>query len=179
MPSKTKFKQSTLVHSMHLIFKMQGVPKLICSSFLISSCISVVYAQEQILGAPENQATEQNEQVAAVAVAAAAPIPPAINASDLGVLPGQDSLTALKEQEQSSNQINELKPIQLDDNLENLPVIPVDQGMANEIFRVAEDAKNEAQAYRDQTAKNPAPVIGDVSQTELTEIKQAPLNMIS
>ena len=26
MPSKDKFKQSTLVHSMHLIFKMQGFP---------------------------------------------------------------------------------------------------------------------------------------------------------
>ncbi|RYE37930.1 MAG: hypothetical protein EOP48_27905 [Sphingobacteriales bacterium] len=60
--------------------------------------------------------------------------------------PEQDSLAALKQQEQSINQINELKPIQLDDHLENLPIIPVDQSMANEIFRVAEDAKNEAQA---------------------------------
>ena len=177
MPSKTKFKQSTLVHSMHLIFKMQGFPKLICSGFLISSCISVAYAQEQNSTVPENQAAEQTEQPVELAVAAAAPMVPAINLADQGVLPGQDSLAALKEQEQSTNQINELKPIQLDDNLENLPVIPVDQGMANEIFRVAEDAKNEAQAYRENTARNPEPIIADASQTELTEIKQAPLNI--
>ena len=48
MPSKTKFKQSALVHSMHLIFKMQGFPKLICGGFLISSCVSVACAQERI-----------------------------------------------------------------------------------------------------------------------------------
>ena len=47
MPSQAKFKPSALSHSMHLIFKMQGFPKLICGGFLISSCISVACAQEK------------------------------------------------------------------------------------------------------------------------------------
>lgn len=42
-----------------------------------------------------------------------------------------DSLAALKQQEQTINQIEELKPIQFDENLEDLPVVPVDQNMAN------------------------------------------------
>ena len=49
MPSKTKFKQSALVHSMHLIFKMQGFPKLICSGLLLSSCVSAAWAQDDNL----------------------------------------------------------------------------------------------------------------------------------
>lgn len=45
MPSKIKFKQSTLSHSMHLILKMQSIPKLICSSLLLSLCVPPCYAQ--------------------------------------------------------------------------------------------------------------------------------------
>ncbi len=42
MPSKIKFKQSTLSHSMHLILKMQSIPKLICSSLLLSLVLLLV-----------------------------------------------------------------------------------------------------------------------------------------
>lgn len=176
MPSKSKFKQSTLVHSMHLIFKMQGFPKLICSGFLISSCISVACAQEQIPDSPENQTANQTEPQADAAAALMKQRQALLNSPE-NPLSVQDSLSALKHQEQAANQIDELKPIQLDDNLEDLPVIPVDQGMANEIFRVAEDAKNEAKNYRENTAKTPEVSVSDVSQTELTEIKSAPVNI--
>ena len=176
MPSKSKFKQSTLVHSMHLIFKMQGFPKLICSGFLISYCISVACAQEQIPDSPENQTADQTEPQADAAAALMKQRQALLNSPE-NPLSVQDSLSALKHQEQVANQIDELKPIQLDDNLEDLPVIPVDQGMANEIFRVAEDAKNEAKNYRENTAKTPEVSVSDVSQTELTEIKSAPVNI--
>ncbi|MDF2416699.1 BamA/TamA family outer membrane protein [Acinetobacter beijerinckii] len=179
MPSKAKFKQSTLVHSMHLIFKMQDFPKLICSSFLISSCISVAWAQEQ---AP---VLSENESVLLPQVSANLKS----SVSSIGYTPSSevqysqysnsdfDSLAALQQQEQSLNQINELKPIELDDNLENLPVLTVDQNMADEIFRVAEEAKNEAKNYKDSASKVPEISVNDASQSELTQITQAPVNI--
>lgn len=179
MPSKANFKQLPLVHSMHLIFKMQSFPKLICSTFLISSCISVTCAQEQLTDTSNNKTLAQSldpikpeEKAADTSVALSGSVNQLVSSQ-----PQQDSVLALKQQEQSVNQINELKPIQLDDNLENLPVIPVDQAMTNEIFRVAEDAKNEAQIYRDSLSKSPELIVNDISQPELLEITKAPVDI--
>lgn len=179
MPSKANFKQLPLVHSMHLIFKMQSFPKLICSTFLISSCISVTCAQEQLTDTSNNKTlaqsldpTKPEEKAADTSVALSGSVNQLVSSQ-----PQQDSVLALKQQEQSVNQINELKPIQLDDNLENLPVIPIDQAMTNEIFRVAEDAKNEAQIYRDSLSKSPELIVNDISQPELLEITKAPVDI--
>ena len=179
MPSKANFKQLPLVHSMHLIFKMQSFPKLICSTFLISSCISAACAQEQLTDTSNNKTlaqsldpTKPEEKAADTSVALSGSVNQLVSSQ-----PQQDSVLALKQQEQSVNQINELKPIQLDDNLENLPVIPVDQAMTNEIFRVAEDAKNEAQIYRDSLSKSPELIVNDISQPELLEITKAPVDI--
>ncbi|MCH7311806.1 BamA/TamA family outer membrane protein [Acinetobacter sp. ANC 4805] len=179
MPSKANFKQLPLVHSMHLIFKMQSFPKLICSTFLISSCISVACAQEQLMDTSTNKTVAQSldptkpeEKAANTSAALSGSVNQLVSSQSQ-----QDSVLALKQQEQSVNQINELKPIQLDDNLENLPVIPVDQAMTNEIFRVAEDAKNEAQTYRDSLSKSPELIVNDISQPELLEITKAPVDI--
>ncbi|WP_417211926.1 autotransporter assembly complex protein TamA [Acinetobacter venetianus] len=179
MPSKAKFKQSTLVHSMHLIFKMQGFPKLICSSFFISSCISVACAQEQVSDLSKNETIEQptttvDSDSVQETTTFNTQLVNALPSSNINV---QDSLDALKQQEQSVNQINELKPIQLDDNLEDLPTVTVDQNMADEIFRVAEEAKNDAKNYRDNPTKTSDVLVNDASQAELTEITKAPVNI--
>lgn len=179
MPSKAKFKQSTLVHSMHLIFKMQGFPKLICSSFLISSCISVACAQDQVFDLSKNETIEQptttvDSDTVQETTTFNTQLVNALPSSNINV---QDSLDALKQQEQSVNQINELKPIQLDDNLEDLPTVTVDQNMADEIFRVAEEAKNDAKNYRDNPTKTSDVLVNDASQAELTEITKAPVNI--
>ncbi len=59
--------------------------------------------------------------------------------------------------------------------LEDLPVQTIDQDMANEIYQVAEQAKQEAQNYRNtQTSET---VVADISQQELLEINQAPVNV--
>ncbi|KXZ69362.1 autotransporter assembly complex protein TamA [Acinetobacter venetianus] len=179
MPSKAKFKQSTLVHSMHLIFKMQGFPKLICSSFLISSCISVACAQEQVSDLSKNETIEQptttvDSDTVQETTTFNTQLVNALPSSNINV---QDSLDALKQQEQSVNKINELKPIQLDDNLEDLPTVTVDQNMADEIFRVAEEAKNDAKNYRDNPTKTSDVLVNDASQAELTEITKAPVNI--
>ena len=180
MPSKTKFKQSALVHSMHLIFKMQGFPKLICSGLLLSSCVSAAWAQDDNLKQADSQITSplasQAEALASRdAITPKNPITPV--EATITETPEQDSLAALEQQEQSSHPIDEFKPIQLDPNLEDLPVIPVNETMANEIFRVAEEAKNAAQSDQVNGNHQPLAVINDASQTELTQITQAPVNV--
>ena len=80
----------------------------------------------------------------------------------------------LQEQQIMGTSLGEFQPIEFDD-LESLPVQTIDQSMANEIYQVAEEAKREAQAYR-QTAQTET-VVNDMSQQELVEINQAPVNV--
>ncbi|HAB70337.1 MAG TPA: hypothetical protein DCE34_05580, partial [Acinetobacter nosocomialis] len=131
---------------MHLILKMQSIPKLICSSLLLSLCVNPCYAQSsaetvtpvanQSVTDPSLQQTNTNNQNDVPITDVATLVTQAQQQ--------QDSLAILQQQEQFPNQIEEFKPITLD-NLEDLPVMPVDQNMANEIYRVAEEAKTEAQ----------------------------------
>ncbi|EPL5561995.1 TPA: autotransporter assembly complex protein TamA [Acinetobacter baumannii] len=178
MPSKIKFKQSTLSHSMHLILKMQSIPKLICSSLLLSLCVPPCYAQSSA----ETVTPEANQTVTDSLVQQTNTNNPSdVPITDVATLvtqaqQQQDSLAILQQQEQFPNQIEEFKPITLD-NLEDLPVMPVDQNMANEIYRVAEEAKNEAQNFQNGTQKQPGMVVNDASQAELHEINQAPVNI--
>ncbi|MBS5992251.1 MAG: outer membrane protein assembly factor, partial [Acinetobacter baumannii] len=178
MPSKIKFKQSTLSHSMHLILKMQSIPKLICSSLLLSLCVTPCYAQSSA----ETVTPEANQTVTDSLVQQTNTNNPSdVPITDVATLvtqaqQQQDSLAILQQQEQFPNQIEEFKPITLD-NLEDLPVMPVDQNMANEIYRVAEEAKNEAQNFQNGTQKQPEMVVNDASQAELHEINQAPVNI--
>lgn len=180
MPSKIKFKQSTLSHSMHLILKMQGIPKLICSSLLLSVCVTPSFAQTSSVvtdSSSLNQTVsdESTEQSAQVNQQYTAPV------TDVATLvtqaqQQQDSLAILQQQEQFPNQIDEFKPITLD-NLEDLPEMPVDQNMANEIYRVAEEAKSEAQNFQNGTQKQSEVTVSDATQSELNQINQAPVNI--
>ncbi|KYQ82408.1 hypothetical protein AWW73_00330 [Acinetobacter lactucae] len=180
MPSKIKFKQSTLSHSMHLILKMQGIPKLICSSLLLSVCVTPSFAQTSSAVADSSSlnqtvSDESTEQSAQVNQQYTAPV------TDVATLvtqaqQQQDSLAILQQQEQFPNQIDEFKPIALD-NLEDLPEMPVDQSMANEIYRVAEEAKSEAQNFQNGTQKQSEVSVSDATQSELNQINQAPVNI--
>ena len=121
---------------------MQSIPKLICSSLLLSLCVNPCYAQSsaetvtpvanQSVTDPSLQQTNTNNQNDVPITDVATLVTQAQQQ--------QDSLAILQQQEQFPNQIEEFKPITLD-NLEDLPVMPVDQNMANEIYRVAEEAK--------------------------------------
>ena len=85
-----------------------------------------------------------------------------------------DSVQMLQEQQNSQTPIEAFKPIEFDD-LENLPVEPIDQQLANEIFKVAEEAKQSAQNYR--ATQNNEVAVADITQQELQEINQAPVNV--
>jgi translocation and assembly module TamA len=85
-----------------------------------------------------------------------------------------DSVQMLQQQEYALQPLDEFKPIEFE-ALEELPIEPVNQMMADEIFRVAEGAKNEAQHYRAE--KIPEIVVSDATQQELIEINQSPVDV--
>src|SRR5690606_33381365 len=58
-----------------------------------------------------------------------------------------DSMLMLEQQQNAGSGLGEFTPIEFDD-LEELPIQAIDQNMANEIYREAEQAKQEAQNYR-------------------------------
>ncbi|RSO61075.1 outer membrane protein assembly factor [Acinetobacter lactucae] len=165
---------------MHLILKMQGIPKLICSSLLLSVCVTPSFAQTSSVVADSSSlnqtvSDESTEQSAQVNQQYTAPV------TDVATLvtqaqQQQDSLAILQQQEKFPNQIDEFKPIALD-NLEDLPEMPVDQNMANEIYRVAEEAKSEAQNFQNGTQKQSEVTVSDATQSELNQINQAPVNI--
>ena len=113
MPSKIKFKQSTLSHSMHLILKMQSIPKLICSSLLLSLCVTPCYAEssaETVTLAAQQTVANLSLQQTSTNNQNDVPI------TDVATLvtqaqQQQDSLAILQQQEQFPNQIEEFKPI--------------------------------------------------------------------
>lgn len=84
-----------------------------------------------------------------------------------------DSMQMLQEQQNAGGILEEFSPIEFED-LENLPMQSIDQSMANEIYRVAEEAKREAQDYRNTQQTE---TVVDISQQELLEINQAPVNV--
>jgi len=58
-----------------------------------------------------------------------------------------------------------------------LPATPVDQSLANEIYQTAEEAKTEAQNFRNGVGKTSEVFVSDATQQELSEITQAPVNV--
>lgn len=81
----------------------------------------------------------------------------------------------LQQQQQAGASFAEFQPIEFED-LEDLPIAPVDQGLANEIFQVAEQAKQEAML--DRNGQVPETLVQrPVTQQELLQIDQAPVNV--
>ena len=178
MSAKIKFKKTMLHHSMaHYIRQHHSNKSLYLSIFL------TLAAQHSFAQTPQNNTTEPSDTKAEIvteikdeAVKQGISTPEAIEKIETMHEPEEsvDSMKMLQEQQQSASQLEVFKPIEFDD-LENLPVTPVDQNMANEIFQVAEEAKRQAQEYR-ATQQNEV-VISDITQQELLEINQAPVNI--
>lgn len=185
MPAKIKFKKSVLAHCMHLHFDSYHINKLLCASvFLSVFAVPVSYAepaQDNIK--QENQTTEitnTQEQLESAAKQQGLPnekidqIDEKIEQSKAAT--SLDSLSMLQQQEQNLGIQDDFKPIQFDD-LEDLPIAPVDQSLANEILQVAEEAKKEALDFRNGVTQAPEVVVNDATQQEVSEITQAPVNV--
>jgi translocation and assembly module TamA len=85
-----------------------------------------------------------------------------------------NSMEMLHHQLQNSHEINEFQNIDLND-LEPLPSFDIDQSMVNEIYSVADEAKKEALAYREN--QKGEVTVNDATKQELAEINVAPVNI--
>ena len=178
MSAKIKFKKTMLHHSMaHCIRQHHSNKSLYMSIFL------ALFAQHSFAQTAQNNSIESTDTKAEIvseikneAVKQGIASPEVVDKIENMHEPDEsvDSLKMLEEQQQGTAKLDVFKPIEFED-LENLPVTPIDQNMANEIFKVAEDAKHQAQEYR-ATQQNEV-VISDITQQELVEINQAPVNV--
>lgn len=182
---KTNFKKSALTLSMNSILELNHTNKSLCLSAFLMFFAQHGFAQEMSVVQPENAATSHIEQAAKdelnAQIQAEAQTQNLSRAeqltkveNDQNKVSAPDSYAMLQHQVQHSDQIDTFKPITFDD-LEELPEIPVDQGMANEIYNVAKEAKTEAERYR--AGQTQEVVIRNPTPQELTEINQAPVNV--
>ena len=185
MPAKIKFKKSVLAHCMHLHFDSYHINKLLCASVFLSVFAVPVSNAEPAQGSikQENQSTEitNTQEQLETAAKQQGLSNEKIDQIDEKIEQSQaatsvDSLSMLQQQEQNLGVQDDFKPIQFDD-LEDLPIAPVDPSLANEIFRVAEEAKKEALDFRNGVTQAPEVVVHDATQQEVSEITQAPVNV--
>lgn len=175
MLSKLDFKQSTLTRSVHSIIQWNDQYTRLCLSLFLSLLAQQSFAQVTQPNAISTQA-EFQQQLKSEAVKQVLN-----NTEEIEKIENfqakksePDSLQMLQQQEQAVQPLDEFKPIEFE-ALEELPIEPVNQTMADEIFRVAESAKNEAQKYR--AGQVSEVVVSDATQQELVEINHAPVNV--
>lgn len=175
MLSKLNFKKSTLTLSVNSFIAWDDQHKRFCLSLFLTLLAQQGFAQ---VAQPDTTVTqtEFEQQLKSEAVkqgmSSAEEIEKIENFQENQAEP--DSLQMLQQQEQAGQTFEEFKPIEFDD-LEELPIEPVSQTMADEIFREAENAKNQAQQYR--AGQVTEVVVSDATQQELVEINQAPVNV--
>lgn len=175
MLSKLNFKKSTLTLSVNSFIAWDDQHKRFCLSLFLTLLAQQGFAQ---VAQPDTTVTqtEFEQQLKSEAVkqgmGSAEEIEKIENFQEKQDQP--DSLQMLQQQEQAGQTFEEFKPIEFDD-LEELPIAPVSQAMADEIFREAENAKNQAQQYR--AGQVTEVIVSDATQQELVEINQAPVNV--
>jgi len=175
MLSKLNFKKSTLTLSVNSFIQWDNQHKRFCLSLFLMLLAQQGFAQ---VAQPDTTVTqtEFEQQLKSEAVkqgmGSAEEIEKIENFQEKQDQP--DSLQMLQQQEQAGQNFEEFKPIEFED-LEELPITPVSQAMADEIFREAENAKNQAQQYR--AGQVTEVVVSDATQQELVEINQAPVNV--
>ena len=175
MLATIKFKQSTLAQSVRFILNVQDFNKRFYTGMLLGLCVSASHAQE--IDSTQTDVSKTTQSVPPQASVTS-------EQNNVSTLPSnsinssvqQDSLAVLQQQEQSSKSIAEFKPIEFDD-LGNLPETTVDASMANEIFKVAEEAKAEAQAFRSKTSPLPESQVTIPPAQDIAQINQAPINI--
>lgn len=188
----TNFKKSVLCSSMHAILCWNMPKKLGLSLFLglvasssFAESLKVSNSNTQLAENPtslqtptteeaQNLAEEIKQLAAAQGKDSAQDLQKIEEALEQAQTPEFNSLEMLQQQQQAGASFAEFQPIEFED-LEDLPIAPVDQGLANEIFQVAEQAKQEAML--DRNGQVPETLVKDATQQELLQIDQAPVNV--
>ena len=176
MLSKLNFKKTTLTLSVNSILQWNNEHKRFGLSILLMLMAQQGFAQvtqpNSTITEAEFQQQLKNEAIQQEGVGSRAELEKPDNIQQTPT--ESDSLQMLEQQEQATQPLEEFKPIEFED-LEELPITPVNAEMANEIFRVAEEAKREAQQYR--AGQGTEVAVSDATQQELVEINQAPVNI--
>ena len=188
----TNFKKSVLCSSMHAILCWNMPKKLGLSLFLglvasssFAESLKVSNSNTQLAENPtslqtptteeaQNLAEEIKQLAAAQGKDSAQDLQKIEEALEQAQTPEFNSLEMLQQQQQAGASFAEFQPIEFED-LEDLPIAPVDQGLANQIFQVAEQAKQEAML--DRNGQVPETLVQDATQQELLQIDQAPVNV--
>ncbi|SPL69325.1 autotransporter assembly complex protein TamA [Acinetobacter stercoris] len=178
MPVQVKFKKSMLAECLHVFFSTNDMNKLLCAGIFLGIFSTSAYAQD-VPSINSNTSIPLNTTTAATSDAALASDTQLAQDKIKDALKDQQSDVDSQQmlQEQQKNQNNDaFKPIQFED-LENLPVTPVDQSMADEIYKVAEQAKQEADTFGAGAGAKADQVINDATSQEVSELTQAPVNV--
>lgn len=188
----TNFKKSVLCSSMHAILCWHMPKKLGLSLFLglvasssFAESLTVSNSNAQLAENPtplqtptaeeaQNLATEIKQLAAAQGKDSAEDLQKIEKALEQTQTPEFNSLEMLQQQQQAGASFAEFQSIEFED-LEDLPIAPVDQELANQIFQVAEQAKQEAML--DRNGQVPETLVQDATQQELLQIDQAPVNV--
>ena len=182
MLAKTQFKKSTLSLSMNSFIPWHHNNKYLCLSIFLTLLSQAALAETPVAIEPNNAqvepqtSTQFTEDIKKEAIrqgmGSADELKKVENSVVQPTVP--DSMQMLQQQQTALKNLPEFAPIEFDD-LEDFPTVQVDQGMANDIYQVAEQAKAEAQAYRSGQTKEL--VVSDATQQEMAEINQAPVNV--
>lgn len=188
----TNFKKSVLCSSMHAIL-CWNMPKKLGLSLFLGLVASSSFAESlkgpnsnaQIAENPaplqtptaeeaQNLAEEIKQLAAAQGKDSAEDLQKIEEALEQTQTPEFNSLEMLQQQQQAGASFAEFQPIEFED-LEDLPIAPVDQQLANEIFQVAQQAKQEAML--DRNGQEPETLVQNATQQEVLQIDQAPVNV--
>lgn len=165
MSTQIQFKKSVMIYHLHRIIDTDNVNRYLCFSVFLSLFAAPnIYAQSTEASATVSVATP-----GAAATSVAVPVVPALQDQPV------DSVALLQEQIQSSK-TNPIKPLQFED-LEELPANTADQNMVNEIYQAAEEAKRQAQDFKNGVQTNSVPELAQASEQEIQEIKRAPVDI--
>ncbi|WP_374571428.1 autotransporter assembly complex family protein [Acinetobacter sp.] len=178
MPAKINFKKTMLHLSMsHIVHRHHSNKRLWMSIFLTLLAQQGMAAENPAKPADaalaelaEELQRDDAAQPQQLAMPKAAEKMPALPALEQG----PDSMQMLHQQENAAAPIEAFKPIEFEE-LDDLPLAPIDQNMADEILLVAEEAKREAQNYR--ASQKTESAVADMTQQELAQINQAPVNV--
>ncbi|AVH48796.1 autotransporter assembly complex protein TamA [Acinetobacter sp. SWBY1] len=188
----TNFKKSVLCSSMHAILCWNMPKKLGLSLFLglvasssFAESLKVSNSNTQLAENPtslqtptteeaQNLAEEIKQLAAAQGKDSAQDLQKIEEALEQAQTPEFNSLEMLQQQQQAGASFAEFQPIEFED-LEDLPIAPVDQQLANEIFQVAQQAKQEAML--DRNGQEPETLVQNATQQEVLQIDQAPVNV--
>ena len=176
MPEKFKFKKSTLSLSIHSALERVG-HKQLCMSVFLGLMAQYGFAQTESkfdYGPIELPAEYQEEIKANATDAVKTEFKPHINKQLYAINEDFDSYQMLQDQVNSPKPVEEFAPIEIDE-LENLPEIAADDQMVQDILKVAEQAKQDAEKNRAEQSKDI--LVGDASKQDLAIINQAPINV--